>query len=176
VTTLDRTVVDLAACLKPRHLGVVVDELLAGSRCEVGSMRDVLESVARRGRSGVATMRSVLEDRSNAPEGSSRLEKAGLELLRDAGFSGFALEFAIPWTLNKRFDVAFPDDRVAIEWDSRRWHTQAEAFQRDRERDREALAHGWRVIRFTWHDVHGSPSEVIDTIRAVLDQQILLSS
>lgn len=167
-TTRERTVVDLAACLKPRHLSVVVDDLLASGRCDVSGIRDVLETVARRGRPGVVALRSVLEERTDGPSNMSVLERDGLRVLRESGFSEFHLEFALPWASNRRFDVAFPTQRVAIEWDSRRWHTQKNALRSDRERDRDALAHGWRILRFTWDDVHEDPAKVANTIRTVL--------
>lgn len=167
-TTRERTVVDLAACLKPRHLSVVVDDLLASGRCDVSGIRDVLETVARRGRPGVVALRSVLEERTDGPSNMSVLERDGLRVLRESGFSEFHLEFALPWASNRRFDVAFPTQRVAIEWDSRRWHTQKNALRSDRERDRDALAHGWRILRFTWDDVHEDPVKVAKTIRTVL--------
>ena len=167
-TTLERTVVDLAACLTSRQLSVVVDDVLASGRCRVPEIQDVLETVARRGRPGVVALRSVLEERSEGPSNMSVLERDGLRVLRASGFTGFHLEFTIPWTKNRRFDVAFPTERVAIEWDSRRWHTQKRAIRMDRERDREAHAHGWRILRFTWDDVHEDPVKVADTIRTVL--------
>jgi len=166
---VERTAVDLAACLSRRHLEVVVDELIASGRCQVKTIREVLDSVARRGRSGVANMRTVLDERSEDLENATPLERDGFRLLIEAGLFGFVTEFAIPWKPDRRFDVAFPDHRVAVEWDSRRWHTQKAAFQKDRERDREAHEHGWRVLRFTWSDVQNAPFDVIDSIQSVIE-------
>ena len=59
---------------------------------------------------------------------------------------------------------------LAIEWDSRRWHEMADAFVTDRERDRQAFLHGWRVVRFTWVDVTRTPEEVVSTVRQLLEQ------
>jgi very-short-patch-repair endonuclease len=165
---LERTIIDLAAALSPRHLEFVVDDLLAEGRCEVADLRLVLDSVARRGKPGVATTRKLLDDRSPADENRTQLERAGHKLLDEGGFTGYESESLIPWAPDRRFDVAFPTDQVAIEWDSIRWHTQKRRFQTDRERDRLALEHGWRVLRFTWRDLHDDPNGVIETIRIVL--------
>jgi very-short-patch-repair endonuclease len=78
------------------------------------------------------------------------------------------LEFSIPWDPERRFDAAYPAARLAIEWDSRRWHELSDAFSRDRERDRQSLLHGWRVLRFTWVDVTERPTEVVETVRSLL--------
>ena len=168
VTGLPRTVVDLASMLTLRHLEFVVDDLLASGRCKVADLRLVLDSVARRGKPGVRAMRTVLDARSAADENRSQLERAGGALLSDAGFTGYRDEYPIPWASNQRFDVAFPTHRLAIEWDSIRWHTSKRSFQADRRRDRLAVEHGWRVLRFTWVDVHESPISTIETIRVVL--------
>ena len=167
-TTLERTIVDLAATVSPRHLEFVVDDLLASGRSGVADLRAVLDSVARRGKPGVGSMRAILDDRSAGDENRSRLERAGLALLAEGGFTGYQCEFPMPWAPRRRFDIAFPTHRVAIEWDSIRWHTQKRAFQMDRERDRLAIEHGWRVLRFTWLDLRDDPNGTIDLIRAVL--------
>ncbi len=167
-TTLERTIVDLAATLSPRHLEYVVDDQLADRRCRIVDLRSVLDSVARRGKPGVGAMRTILDDRSAVDENRTQLERAGNALLAEGGFVGFHNEYPIPWAPGRRFDVAFPAQRIAIEWDSERWHTQKQAFQTDRERDRLAIEHGWRVLRFTWRDLHDNPDSVIETIRVVL--------
>jgi very-short-patch-repair endonuclease len=167
-TTLERTIVDLAATVSPRHLEFVVDDLLASGRSGVADLCAVLDSVARRGKPGVGSMRAILDDRSAGDENRSRLERAGLALLAEGGFTGYQCEYPMPWAQRRRFDIAFPTHLVAIEWDSIRWHTQKRAFQMDRERDRLAIEHGWRVLRFTWLDLRDDPNGTIDSIRAVL--------
>jgi hypothetical protein len=168
VTTLERTIVDLAAAISRRRLEHVLDDVLAQGRCPIADLRAVLDSVARRGKPGVSVMRALLDDRSADDENRSQLERAGLVLLVAGGFDGYICEFPMPWSPNRRFDVAFPAHQIAIEWDSIRWHTQKQRFQSDRERDRLAVEHGWRVLRFTWRDVTADPNGTIDTIRAVL--------
>ena len=88
-TTLERTIVDLAATVSPRHLEFVVDDLLASGRSGVADLRAVLDSVARRGKPGVGSMRAILDDRSAGDENRSRLERAGLALLAEGGFTGY---------------------------------------------------------------------------------------
>jgi hypothetical protein len=169
VTTVERTVTDLAALVTPAHLGVILDDAVAARIVTCEQVRTVLDSVARKGKPGVRKLRSVLDERQGPDHSPSILETAGLRLLIDAGFTGFATEFPIPWAPRKRFDVAFPEHQLEIEWDSRRWHTQVQAFESDRLRDREAVLHGWRVLRFTWDDVHKRPDSVIEAVRVALD-------
>ncbi len=167
ITSPARTVIDLASILSPRHLAAVVDHSIADDAYTLDDLQAILEAVARSGKPGVRNMRKVLEDRIGGPRNGTILERRGLALLRQAGLDGFIQEFPIPWDRRRRFDLALPADQLAIEWDSRRWHMQVEAMRRDRERDREAIEHGWRILRFTWADVHDTPNMVIDTVRSV---------
>lgn len=45
-------------------------------------------------------------------------------------------------------------DRLIVECDSAKYHTDPEAFQRDRRRDRAHLAKGYLVVRLTWEQIH----------------------
>ncbi len=168
MTTLERTVVDLASVVSERRLAVIVDDLLAGRRTTLHQLDEVLRDVARRGKPGVRAMRGVLMARSDSEDQQTRLETIGMRVLRDGGLPSFEAEYPIPWRPDRRFDVAFATARLAIEWDSFRWHSQERVFQSDRERDREALEHGWRVLRFTWRDVTEDPDSVVRTVQALL--------
>jgi len=170
-TTLARTVVDLASIVRRNRLEYLIDDAVAARRVDLSSISDVLESVARKGKPGVRSLRSVLDDRLGDSHSMSSLERKGKSLLEGGGIRGFVTEHPIPWHTDRRFDVAFPQRRLAIEWDSRRWHLQADAFSADRERDRAAIVHGWRVLRFTWDDVVKRPDHVLDTIRAALQAE-----
>lgn len=48
-----------------------------------------------------------------------------------------------------RLDFAFPPLQVGIELDGYTYHSDREAFTRDRQRQREIEAQGWRVLRFS---------------------------
>lgn len=165
VTTIPRTIVDLSPRMPFVDLCRLVDTVVSGSPVTIADIDCVLRQVARRGRPGVAALRSILAERTGENDNMSMLEIRGLELLRRAGFEDIEIEFPMPWDPRRRFDIAFPADQLAIEWDGRFWHETAEAFQTDRERDRTALAHGWRVARFTWDEVTNAPDTVIDSIR-----------
>lgn len=168
ITTPARTIMDLAASLTPRHIGAIMDEAIASRLVTNDEVARVLDQVARRGKPGVTTMRTVLGERAGEVRPASVLEMRARRVLVEGGIRDFETEVPIPWSSTRRFDVAFVDHRVAIEWDSRRWHLQANAFQRDRDRDREAVLHGWRILRFTWSDVHDRPQTVVSTVLSVL--------
>lgn len=168
VTTVARTIVDLAAVLSRRHLERVIDDAVAAGLVEVDAIVEVLDRVARRGKPGVKATREVLDDRTTGPPRGTSLERTGAQVLIDGGLPEPSYEFAIPWDRGRRFDAAYPEHRLAIEWDSIRWHSQREAVQRDRARDQQAVLHGWLVLRFTWADVTERAGQVVATVRAAL--------
>jgi predicted transcriptional regulator of viral defense system len=169
VTTVERTVVDLAASRSPAHVGAIVDDLFARGRLDIEELGRVANAVARRGKPGTVTMREVLEARVGSAHPQSELERRARELLVSAGLPLPVAEYPIPWAERRRFDDAYPEQRLAIEWDSRRYHGQLAAFEADRERDRSARLHGWTVIRFTWADVHERPFQLVETVRQLLN-------
>lgn len=167
-TSVARTVVDLAAGSTERRLGAILDDLVSRGRVILADVDHVLDSVARRGKPGVRRMRRVLAVRWGQNHSESILEQRARSLLRRERLPAPVSEFPIPWSVGRRFDDAYPNERLAIEWDGRRYHGQFQAFEADRLRDREALVHGWRVVRFTWNDVNNRPQLVVSTIRSLL--------
>ncbi|MGH8949674.1 MAG: DUF559 domain-containing protein, partial [Acidimicrobiia bacterium] len=96
-------------------------------------------------------------------------------VLARAGLPPPLPEHPIPWRPGRRFDDAYPQARVAIEWDSRAWHEQRAAMVEDRRRDREAAAQGWIVLRFTWDEVTTKPREIVETVRLSLHDRRIAS-
>ncbi|MEN8114983.1 MAG: type IV toxin-antitoxin system AbiEi family antitoxin domain-containing protein [Actinomycetota bacterium] len=169
VTTIPRTIVDLSRFLTTRHLTAVLASAVTNKQTTVDAVQNVVDQVAQRGKPGIRKIRWVLEDRQIGPREGTPLERLGAQVLREGGLPEPRFEYPIPWNPDRRFDAAYPRSQLAIEWDSRRWHELLEAFTRDRERDRQALLHGWRLVRFTWIDVTRSPQEVVSTVRDLLE-------
>jgi len=168
VTSIPRTIVDLAPLLTSRHLTAVLASVITEQRLRADDVQAVVDQVARRGKPGIRKIRWILDERGSGPRDGTPLERLGAEVLRTGGVPTPRFEYPLPWALERRFDAAFPTKRLAIEWDSRTWHELREAMERDRERDRQALLHGWRVVRFTWTDVTRNPRHVVDTVRRLL--------
>jgi hypothetical protein len=168
VTTPPRTVVDLASVISERNLTAVLDDAVAARKMTVEAVAEIAQIVGRSGKPGTQKLRTVLESRVGPMRNASPLERKGAELLLLASTTPPEFEYEIPWCPGKRFDAAYPHAQLAIEWDSQRWHLQASAFRRDRARDRAAIIHGWRVLRFTWEDVTQHADDVVTTVRTAL--------
>jgi very-short-patch-repair endonuclease len=65
-------------------------------------------------------------------------------------------------------DAVWIEQRLIVELDGYAFHRTSEAFERDRARDRAAVAAGWRVIRITWRQLADDPAGVIRDLRRAL--------
>jgi len=95
----------------------------------------------------------------------SRLERAFLELLRDAGLP---LPITNRPAGGRRVDCRWPEHRLTVELDSYRYHSSRLAWERDRRREREAYARGDQFRRYTYDDVFVNPRLMLSELRALL--------
>lgn len=171
VTTPERTILDLASVLPDGRLDSLIDQTLASRAVDLAVLHDLFDQLARRGKPGIARMRRLLEKRTDGyVAAESELEFRLLDLIERAGLPVPVRQFRAPWLgeTNGRVDLAYPDSRLVIEGDSRRWHTLMNSFDADRRRDNAAQLAGWRVLRFTWLEITKEPSRVVTVIRTAL--------
>jgi hypothetical protein len=171
-TTAERTLVDLASVLWPDRLERVLDDLLATDRVVYRDLIGVFNALARRGRNGIGRLRPLLEVRGEgyvAP--SSTLEAGFVKLIDRFDLAQPTRQHLPPWAVADgigRVDFAYPDRRLLIEVDGRRWHSRDQANEHDRFRDQQAVAAGWRVLRYTWTQVSERPRYVAKNLEATL--------
>ena len=169
VTTPERTIFDLASTHSLGSLAWVTARLASEGRLSFSALEQVVSEIGRRGKPGTSLMRELLESLDLEQSDESPLERRGRRLLDQAKCRcGYESEYPMPWLPRRRFDDAFPSHKLAIEWDSIRYHGQRDSFETDRQRDRLAAEHGWRVLRFTWADVTRRPEGVVRTVRRTL--------
>lgn len=176
VTTVARTLIDLAAVCRRGRVAHAFEEALADEVVTVDQVCACFDAVARPGKPGIRVMRTLIAD--HAPgytPPKSKLERLLLGVLRDGGLPRPVLQYPFPGRLpgEGRVDAAYPDARLVIEADSRRWHTRKRDFAVDRARDNEATLAGWRTLRFTWADLTKEPASVAAAVRAALDSPSL---
>ena len=173
VTTLERTVVDLASVVAFPRLRWMVDELvLAHGAVSFGSVQRCLRQVERRGRRNIGNLQMVLDARQEAgPAPRSRTELTVDQLVAQSGLPVPQKEFPVPgWELGAGFvDRAWPEVKLILEVDGRTWHSREQSMARDRARDRAAAAEGWLVIRVLADEVRDVPEKVIADIVAAYE-------
>ncbi len=65
-------------------------------------------------------------------------------------------------------DFLWPEQRLVVETDGRRYHDNPSAFERDRLRDRALHLSGYRVVRVTWAQIEREPSALVSAIGKLL--------
>ena len=131
------------------------------------SVRDVLRRIGRRGRNGIGVLRSVLDDRAGvAAVPESVMETRVLRCLRRLGLPAPVPQFVVcdHDVFVARVDFAYPDARIAIEYESYEHHDGKLALAADSARRRALKRIQWDVVgrdargrQQGCHDVVGDP-------------------
>ncbi|WP_159067444.1 type IV toxin-antitoxin system AbiEi family antitoxin domain-containing protein [Gordonia iterans] len=106
---------------------------------------------------------SAMLDHAAAGARSAAERRALAVMLDDADLPPFELNY--PAVGSYEVDVAFVEQRIAVEIDGFAFHSDAHAFQRDRTRGNALSAAGWTVLHFTWADIVERPRETVAMIR-----------
>jgi very-short-patch-repair endonuclease len=164
VTAVARTLLDRAEQLHPQRLRTLLEAAL---RHEVFDLVAIQGTIARNhGRHGIAPLTEALTHLADeAPWTQSELERAMLELIRDAGLPEPQVNVVVDGIL---VDFFWPEENVVVEvdgWDTHRSHA---AFTADRRRDANHTTAGRRVARFVYDDVANRASTVTAQLSALL--------
>jgi Protein of unknown function (DUF559) len=167
VTTPARTLVDLGAVLPLGSVSRALDRAIGRKLATLAEVRAAVNAVARRGRIGVGTIRSLLAERGDEPA-ATVLEARMLTLLR---VNNVPAPIAQHTVLDGHgqfvgvVDFAYPEIRYAIEVDGYESHAALREFKHDRVRQNDLVDLGWTVHRFTWHDVDQLSGRIAQRIR-----------
>ena len=115
---------------------------------------------------------TLLDDRTEArPRSQSEFERRLLQLFSGAGLPmpKTQYEVALPSGRRAYLDFAYPDARLAIEADSYRHHSSRIDWARDRTRNNDLIALGWRVLPVTWDDLVHRPTELLALVARSLN-------
>ena len=161
VTTLARTIVDLADVLDDQRLAKVVHQ---AEILRVFDLRALEEATTRAGnRRGAGRLARVLKAYQPEPQFlRSEAERRLKELCR--GHSLPQPQFNV-WVAGHEVDAYWPEARFALEVDGAETHNTAYAFRSDRRRDRALAREGIQVVRATWSDLHeGLAQELMEIL------------
>jgi hypothetical protein len=161
ITTVPRTLVDLAAELPTPDLGRACHEAGVKYGTTPAQVEPLIAAVPNR--PGAAKLRAIM--RGDAHVTLSRLEARLLAVLRREGLP-------LPRTNRvasaKRVDCRWPEHRLTVELDSYQYHRSRHAWELDRRREREAFARGDDFRRYTWGDVFEHPHGMLRELRPLL--------
>jgi very-short-patch-repair endonuclease len=158
VTEVALTVVEAAV---RDHNGVVLMDSALQRHLD---LQDLWRAHLRnKGRHGSPAARRLLQAASDGAR--SAAERLLVQLLRNAGITGWHTNYPIG---GYKVDVGFREQKVAIEADGWAFHSDAEVFVKDRNRQNKIALLGWKVLRFTWLDLTQYPERVIGEIRRAI--------
>lgn len=161
VTSPLRTLLDLAAQVSHADLEHAVNEALVQRLVSIPQLVELVRE--HPGRAGVRLLRSVTEEDPRVTR--SPIERRFLSLLRNS-------PLPLPET-NARVgtyevDFLWREAQVIVETDGWTAHSSRSAFERDRRRDAELVARGYRVIRVTKRRLDDDPAGTLTRIACAL--------
>jgi hypothetical protein len=162
-----RTLLDLAAVVRLDRLEIAMDSALRLKLVSADLLQLTLERHARRGRRGVRAFRAALQARGlGYVPPHAGLERKLARLIGDSDLPPPVREHPIVENGRElyRIDFAYPDRLLAIEADSWRHHSDRISWSGDQVRGNVLAVRGWRLLRFTDHDVTHDPARVLESI------------
>ena len=125
-------------------------------------LTNTLERLGGSGRRGAAVLRALVEERDPAMAPTqSMLEDLLFRVVRRGGLPAPVRQYEVAGVL---LDGAYPHIRLGLEADSRIWHGGRLDVQRNSDKANILLAHGWRVLHFTWFDLTRRARYVVDSV------------
>lgn len=162
VTSYARTLVDCTTRLSLGQVARALDAGLVARKVSLLAVERVLAGLAAGPNRRPSVIRMLLDERGDETrKGESRPENRIYRVLVAGGLPTPTQQHWVHVGEWFRLDLAYPDEQVAIEYDSWEFHKTRTAFDGDRKRDRLLQIAGWTILRFT----STSPDdEIIQTI------------
>jgi hypothetical protein len=145
------TAVEVARSVRRPRALAVLDAALRTTTCD----RRALDAAAARqaGRRGIVAVRELIPLADAHAE--SPMESEVRLVLHDGGLPTPVLQYEIVdrnWR-TWRVDLAWPDHKVALEYDGFDWHSDQERFRRDRQKRAALNEMGWSLLSVVFDDV-----------------------
>ncbi|MGZ4756300.1 MAG: DUF559 domain-containing protein [Acidimicrobiia bacterium] len=168
VTSALRTAIDLAAVVDANTLEIAIESGLRRRLFSAGQLRWRADLLTGTGRRGSTSLRTLLDARQVGAADSS-WEVTTAQLLVAAGFGRPVRqhEVRVDGRVIARADLAYPSDRLIIEYDSDEWHSGTSRRHHDAARRNRLRAFGWTVLEVTSAQLR-DPDTFLAAVTAVL--------
>ncbi|MFN8037400.1 MAG: hypothetical protein U0V73_15885 [Acidimicrobiia bacterium] len=170
VTTVERTLVDSAAVLHRSVLESAVDEALRRGLASIQTIATCLEETGVAGRRGARTLLGLLATRRSDPATESPMESRLVRALERGDLPTPHVQHEVQVDGRAfRLDVAYPEARLGIEYDSYLHHGGRGKFVQDLARRNALTAAGWTLLHVTVNDLRDGGRALCDMVRRALD-------
>ena len=167
ITTVSRTLVDLAQVLDQDSLRRAVHEAEVTRQLNRSEVRSIIERMPTR--RGVKRLAELLG--TNAPDPTnSRFVARFLKFCeqRKIGPPETSVYIDAGFAKPTEIDVLFRDERLIVELDGRQVHLTQQRFESDRRRDVALLARGYETVRVTWRRLEEDDGTLAAELGAIL--------
>lgn len=165
VTSVERTLTDLAGILSRRKLESVVLKSQRLGLLDVPQLAQRLDG-PKRGTKGIATLRELIE--GAVPTKGRTLsdpEAWMIDLIRRHDIPQPAVNVPVEGFM---VDFYWREAKLIVEFDGHLFHSSRQAMRRDKRRDRTLQLAGYRVLRYTYEDLSHEPRRVAAEIADAL--------
>lgn len=164
VTSVSRTILDLASILKPDQLMRVLERAVQLQVLNLIRLEAAMARVPPRHR-GCARLNAALADYREPLDFRSKFERDFYALVKRAGLPGPQVNVFVE---GFRVDCFWPEARLVVELDGRAYHTAPRAFEQDRLESNLLQRRGYRVLRITYRRLQRDPAGVVEELEAFL--------
>ena len=173
-TTAARTLLDLGAVISPLRVEYALDHALRMHLVTAGELAALLARVGRPGRNGAGVLRAILAEREPGRSAESPPERRMVKMLVANGLPHPVLQYEIhhQGAFVARVDAAYPQWRIAIEYDSEAFHTGEVAHTRDNDRRNLLRRVRWEYVGVRKANLARHCVDVAATIRAIRDAHV----
>jgi very-short-patch-repair endonuclease len=170
VTSVARTLIDLARVESTRRLTITLDSALRDGKVTEDLVHRRIVVLRSSGRFGIPKLLDAIEGVDVIRGAHSYLERRFLELVAARGLPRPETQRVTGRAGNRvvRVDFWFPGTPVVVETLGYRWHRSRAQMNSDAARMNSLVARGLRPYQFTYDQVIGSPDDVIDHVAAAL--------
>jgi very-short-patch-repair endonuclease len=167
VTTVARTLLDNASCVRPHVLWRMVEQADVLGLFDLAAVDAVL--AAHHARPGAPALSAVLADMRIHGVATTRsdLEARFLQLCIERDLPRPRLNHRID---GRELDAVWPDAGVVVELNGYRYHRSRAAFERDHAKRLGLEAAGWTVLSLTHRQLTSTPDEIARRLRTLLSR------
>jgi len=173
VTSVARTILDLAALVSPQTLERTLDEALRKQMVTLKALRYCIDRNGRRGRDGVGHLEMLMAERYQQHPPDSPLETDVAALLRESGVpAGIKRHRVIEGDqVIAEVDLAWPREKVAAQVHGSSFHRQPRNWENDQWVENQLQLHGWLVVKVTARMLAESPEEVVASVSRAIGRR-----
>jgi very-short-patch-repair endonuclease len=167
VMSIERTLLSLASVYTPRQLESAYLRAVRTGTLDHRALRLVLDRGP--GWRGIGALRKLASQGGTIePRTKSVLEDRFLVLCRGAGIRKPEVNRTVEGI---EVDCAWLEEKLVVELDGFRYHSDPFSFQRDRDRDARLSLNGYHVVRFTYQQVTREPALVMEVVASLLSNR-----